>query len=73
MAQNLSNMRALKIFQERHPQMVAELAALSWRGGLARLDVFAIKLIAKGVLYKNRRSLFCCLWNKKTAAARPCR
>jgi len=45
--------------------MVAELAALSGRGGWTGFDVFAIKLIAKCVLYKNRRSLFCCLWNKK--------
>jgi len=72
MAQNLSNMRALKMFQERHPQMVAELAALSGRGGLAGFDVFAIKLIAKCVLYKNRRSLFCCLWNKKLPQRGPC-
>jgi len=49
--------------------MVAELAALSGRGGLAELDVFAIKLIAKCVLYKNWRSLFCCLWNKTARSA----
>ncbi|WP_157045783.1 hypothetical protein [Polaromonas sp. JS666] len=58
MAQNLGNIRALKMFQERHPQMVAELAALSGRGGLAGLDVFAIKLIAKCVLLKDRKFLF---------------